>query len=345
MLKAEVIGDREQKIFRVMPLARAERGDLSFFAPKSKRQQQQIYSEAKASGASAVLVREYDTNIPCTQVITSDPLAAAMRLAQLFAGQAAVHAGVHPQASVDPSAKLGSGVSVGAFAVVANDVVIGEGTIIHPHAVIYSGASIGKNCVIHAGAVIREFVTLGDDCLIQNGVVLGGDGFGYVPDKVLGHRRIPHFGTLVLASGVDVGANATIDRAMLGEARVGKATKIDNLVMVGHNCDIGERVLLCGQVGVSGSVTIGDDVILAGDVGVADHVRIGSNVRAAAKAGITADVPPGVDIAGHPEVDAGQWRRQSLLIKRLPEVFRKVRELDKLLPAQREKPPSSTSQE
>jgi UDP-3-O-[3-hydroxymyristoyl] glucosamine N-acyltransferase len=330
-LQAEVIGDRDKSLKRIMPLERASADDLSFLAPSSRRNQSEMLEAARRTKAGAVLVKEYDADIPATQICTPNPMAAVIGLSPLFAPAVRPEPGVHPQACVSETAVLGRNVSVGAFAVIGDFVEIGDDTVIHPHVVIYTGAVIGKQCTIHSGATIREFVRLGDDCLIQNGVVLGGDGFGYIPDKVLGHRRIPHIGTLVLDSGVDIGANSTVDRAMLGEASIGRASKIDNLVMVGHNCEIGERVLMCGMVGVSGSCKIGNDVILAGNVGVADHITIGDNVRAAAKAGITSDVSPNQDIAGHPQIPASSWRRQRVLIERLPELFRKVKELDKFL--------------
>ncbi|MFN8389555.1 MAG: UDP-3-O-(3-hydroxymyristoyl)glucosamine N-acyltransferase [Bdellovibrionota bacterium] len=328
---AQIIGDRDKKVSAIMPLESAGPSDLSFFSPKSKRSHNEMMLLARSTKAAAVLVKEYEQSIPCTQLCVSNPMGAVIALSELFAPDASPAVGIHPQAAVSASARLGKNVSVGPFAVVGDDVVIGDDSVVHPHAVIYRGATIGKRCVIHSGAVIRENVRMGDDCLIQNGVVLGGDGFGYVPDKVLGHRRIPHIGTLVLGDRVDIGANATIDRAMLGESRVGTATKIDNLVMVGHNCVIGERSLLCGMVGVSGSCTIGDDVILAGNVGVADHLTVGNKVRAAAKAGIATNIPPGIDVAGHPAVPAAQWRRQFTALKRLPELFRTVRDLKKSL--------------
>lgn len=331
ILSAEIKGNAQTVIKSIMPLEEAGQNDLSFFAPTSKRNAQMMEEKAINSKAGALLVKEFEAKFKCAQIKTENPLAAVVLLAEMFFSPKKPKAEISTQASISPSAKIGKDVYIGAFSVIGEDVTIEDNCIIHPHVVIYQGAKIGKNCVIHSGAVIREFVELGENCFIQNGVVLGGDGFGYFPDAKIGHRRIPHIGNLVLAKGVDIGCNATIDRSMLGSARIDENTKIDNLVMIGHNAIIGKRTIICGAVGISGSCKIGDDVILAGGVGVADHVEIGNNVRAAARAGITSSIPEKTDVAGHPQTTASAWRKQAILISKLPEINADLKKIKKKL--------------
>lgn len=321
-LGGELIGDGSGTIAGISSLESASSTDLSFFAPTTKRKTAELLELAKSSQAGAILVVQAELLISRPQIVVSNPLGALIQLAPRFVRRES-SPGVHPTAVVDPSAAVATSASIGPFVVVGPRSVIGEDVIIHPHVVIYHDVKVGDKSVIHSGAVIREGVVLGEDCLIQNGVVVGGDGFGYVPDKAMGHRRIPHLGNVVLEDRVDIGANSTIDRGTFGETRIGKGTKVDNLVMIAHNVRVGEASLLCGQVGISGSSTIGSQVILAGQVGVADHASIGDRVRAAAKTGISGEVPDGVDVAGYPHQEASKWRRTQVALRYLPELFKR----------------------
>jgi len=325
-LDAKVYGDAKTVVSRIAPLESAGPGDLTFYSPTQRRGLREVAERLRSSRALAVIVAAPLAELTLTQISVPHPLRAVASLAELFKPAPRLDHGVHPTAVVSSSAQLGAQVAIGAFAVIGEDVQIGDRTVVHPHVVVYAGVKIGKSCVIHSGAVIREYVELGDDCLIQNGVVLGGDGFGYFSDKEEGHARIPHIGNVVLEDRVDIGANSTVDRAMLGTTRIGRSSKIDNIVMIGHNTKIGERTLVCGHTGISGSCDIGSDVILAGGVGVADHVRIGDNVRAAARAGITGDIEANRVVAGHPPVDVGLWRRQVMALRKLPGLLRELRQ-------------------
>lgn len=326
-LGATLHGSGAGVIRSVRPLEIAGPEDLSFLA--QGRRSGELFEIAKRARVGALLTTEHYSELEMPQLVTPNPLAAVIKLSPLFYRPPVPPPGVHSSAVVHESAVLGENVSVGPYAVIGEGVTIGADTIVHPHVVIYAGAEIGPNCILHAGAVVREFVRIGADCVLQSGVVVGGDGFGYVPVPGVTHQRIPHIGTVVLEDSVDLGANATIDRATLGETRIGKSTKIDNLVMVGHNVTIGERSLLCSQVGVSGSCRIGNDVVLAGQVGVADHCDIADRVRAAGKAGIVGSIPSAMDVSGSPHAPVGQWRRASALTLRLPELFRRLRSIEK----------------
>jgi UDP-3-O-[3-hydroxymyristoyl] glucosamine N-acyltransferase len=337
LVGGKLYGSPEASIENLKPLELAGPKDLSFFAPNSRKAKTALEALLSSSSAGGLLVKERITSISIPQIEVDNPMAAVIEIAKRFRPQINPAPGAHPTAVVDPSAKLGEGVAIGAYAVIGPDVVIGARSVIHPHVVIYPGASIGADCIIHSNAVIREFVVLGDDCLLQNGAVIGGDGFGYIPDKEHGHRRIPHLGTVVIGDGVDLGANATIDRGTLGATVVGRQTKIDNLVMVGHNCQIGERNIFCSQVGISGSTTIGSNVILGGKVGVADHIKIGDGARIAARSGITGHVEAGAQVGGFPARPLSDWRRIEAVISNLPRLAREVRELKQGLAAQVER--------
>ena len=323
-------GDANLSISRLRPLEDAAEGDLSFYAPSNKKQTQSLLEKAQQSRATALLVAQHEKDIPVAQIVVPHPMAAVIGLAvQFFDSTPKPAPGVHPTAVVAASAELGENVRVGPYAVIGERVKIGANCLIHPHVVIYDDVVIGADCVLHAGAIIRERTILGADCLIQNGAVLGSDGFGYIPDPRVGHRRIPHLGSLTLEDRVDVGTNTAIDRATLGESRLGEATKVDNLVQIGHNAKIGKRVLLCGQVGIAGSCDIGDDVIFGGAVGLRDHAKIGKKVRATARTGISGDIPEGTDVSGYPHTTASSWKRESIAIRRLPELLSEFRALKK----------------
>ena len=328
---AEIIGSGAVMLTGIRPLDQAEAEHLSFFAPTTRRQTTELMRQLESSRAGAVVLAKPIDSLQAVQLVVKSPLEAVLKLAGFFYRPALPKPGVHAQASVDETAQLGQGVRIGAFAVIGEGVAVGDRSVIHPHVVVYRGVQIGSDCIVHAGAVIREEVVLGDDCVIQNGVVVGGDGFGYAPHPEGGHFRIPHLGRVVLGDHVDIGANSTIDRATFGETSVGDQTKIDNLVMIAHNVQVGKAGLLCAQVGISGSCRVGDRVVLAGQVGVADHVTIGDRVRAAAKAGINNDVVAGIDIGGNPYQAAADYRRTVAACKRLPQVMQEVRRLSRVV--------------
>ncbi len=325
MLGAEVFGNKDEPITGIAPLEAATSGDLTFFDPTAKKKLQDFYRLARESKAGAILIPQYDPAISANQIVTPNPLAMLTRVAAHFHTPARPAVGMHPTAIIHESAVIGQGVAIGAYVVIGKNCTVGNETVIHPHVVIYDGVQIGSQCIIHSGAVIRENTSLGNDCWIQNGAVVGGDGFGYIPDPQLILRRIPHLGTVVLEDSVDLGANTTVDRATLGETRIGRASKVDNLVMIAHNNKIGIGSILCGQVGLSGSCTVGNGVILGGQVGVADHVTIGDRTRAAAQSGIPSDIEGHVDLMGYPASKASEFWRQHAALKRLPDILRQVR--------------------
>ena len=214
------------------------------------------------------------------------------------------------------------------FAYVGENAVIGDGTTLHPGAVIGVGCTLGKECIVHPNAVLYPNVILGDRVEVHAGTVLGGDGFGY--RQVEGrHVKVPHSGRLEVGNDVEIGSNCTIDRATFEATRIGEGTKIDNLVMIGHNNQIGRHNLLCGQVGIAGSCKTGDYVVMAGQAGIKDNTRIGDGVVVGAQAGVHRNVPDGQQILGSPAIPVREQRRIFQMIARLPEMHRQLRELQR----------------
>jgi len=226
---------------------------------------------------------------------------------------------------VHDTARIGPRAHLGAYVVVDEDVEIGEDCVLLPHVVIYRGARIGNNFFAHAHAVVREYCCLGDNVVLQNGAVVGGDGFGFAKDNQGVWHKIVQSGPAVLEDDVELQANACVDRASVGETRVKRGAKIDNLVQVGHGSTVGENSLLCAQVGLAGSTEVGKNVILAGQVGIAGHCHIGDGVVATAQSGIPNDVEDGKMVSGYPAMDNKQWLRCVAALKRLPEIMKAVR--------------------
>lgn len=232
--------------------------------------------------------------------------------------------GIHSTAVVDRSAKIGPDAHIGPYVVIGEDVVIGQGAVLLAHSVIYRGVKIGNNFFAHSHAIVREFCRIGNNVVLQNGVVVGGDGFGFAKDHAGHWHKIVQSGPAVIDDDVEIQANSCIDRASVGETRIARGAKIDNLVQVGHGSTVGQDTLLCAQVGLAGSTEIGNKVILAGQVGAAGHCKVGDGAIATAQAGIR-DVPPGAIVSGSPAIDNKLWLRCIAAYNRLPELVKLLR--------------------
>jgi UDP-3-O-[3-hydroxymyristoyl] glucosamine N-acyltransferase len=237
---------------------------------------------------------------------------------------------IHPTAVVAASAQIAPGAWLGPHVTVGERVRIGRDAVLHARVTIYDDVTIGERFMAHAGAVVRERVTIGDRVVLHAGAVIGSDGFGYLPlpDRI---RKIPHVGTVVLEDDVEIGANATVDRAAFGATSVGRGTKIDNLVMIAHGCRIGPECLIAAQVGLAGTSVLGRRVMLGGQVGLAGHQTLGDGAQVAAKSGIHGDVPAGAVYGGYPATDVRLWRRMSSALARLPEALRRLRRVERAL--------------
>ncbi len=326
-LSCELLGDGSLEILRVAGIEAAGPGDITFVANRKYQAQLQT------TRASAVIVaRGTDTSLP--RLVSKNPYLSYAQAVALLHPHPQPEPGIHPSASVDPSARLGTGVHVGAFAVLGRRVVVGARSAIHPHVVLYDDVALGTDCLIHSSVQIRERCRLGDRVVVQNGAVIGGDGFGFAKDEAGRYHKIPQIGIVVIEDDVEIGALTAIDRAALGETRIARGTKIDNLVQIGHSVTVGEDTVLVGQVGIAGSVHVGNRVTLAGQVGVAGHLTIGDGVIATGQTGIPGDVAAGKVISGSPAIDNRAWLKSSAVFAKLPELQRRIRELEQKLAAQ-----------
>jgi UDP-3-O-[3-hydroxymyristoyl] glucosamine N-acyltransferase len=280
---------------------------------------------ARASKASALIVDEKFPALEKPTLRTRNPQFAYARAVELLHVLPQEKRGIHPTAVIDPSARIAANASIGACVVIGADVEIGENCTLLPQVVIYRGVKIGKNFFAHAHVSIRENCEIGNNVLLHNGVVIGSDGFGFAKDNTGNWYKIPQTGRVVIEDHVEIQANSCVDRASLGETRIGRNTKIDNLSQVAHNCVIAENSMLCAQVGLAGSTEIGKNVILAGQVGVAGHCKIGDGVIVTAQSGTHGDIPAGSMVSGTPAFDHKQWLRSVTAFMKLPEMARAIR--------------------
>jgi UDP-3-O-[3-hydroxymyristoyl] glucosamine N-acyltransferase len=311
----------ETEITGVAGIEQAAQGQLTFVSnPKYN-------AAAKTTKASAVIVAENFPTINTGMLRSKNPYLAWAKALELFYRPPTYAPAIHPTAVVHPTAKLGNNAHLGPYVVIGEDAVIGDNAVLLAHVVIYRGVTIGNDFFAHAHAVVREFCHLGDNVLLQNGVVIGSDGFGFAKDDAAHWHKIVQSGNVVIESDAELQANTCIDRASIGETRIGRGAKIDNLVHVGHSCTIGHDTLLCAQVGLAGTTDVGNNVILAGQVGVSGHVKIGDGAIAIAQSGIPHDVPPGAMVSGAPAIDHRLWLKCCAAYAKLPEIAKAVRKL------------------
>jgi UDP-3-O-[3-hydroxymyristoyl] glucosamine N-acyltransferase len=258
---------------------------------------------------------------------TPDPYLAYTRALRLFHPEPAFAPFVHPSAVIDSSARVAEGVFIGACVVIGREVKIASGVRIYPNVTIYDGVRVGEDSTLHSGVALREGTQVGARVIIHNNVVVGSDGFGYAKDEQRRWLKIPQTGRVVIADDVEIGAGTTIDCASVGETRIARGAKIDNLVQIGHSCTVGEDTLLCAQVGLAGSSHIGNRVILAGQAGVAGHLTIGDDCVLTAKSATSHDVPAGKMLSGIPAFDNRDWLRATAAFRRLGDMQRTIRQL------------------
>ncbi len=316
-------GDGKTEIRGVSDLEKAGEGDLVFLAHRKYRP---LLEKTRASAAIIPVEEDYD-RIPVIK--SANPHLSFMRIVELFYVPFRPEPGIHPTAVVSASAKLGKEISVGAFVHIGDEAEVGDKTVIFPFVAIYRGVKIGKEAVVHSHVSIREEVRIGNRVIIHNNSVIGSDGFGYLQDKDRRHIKIPQAGTVIIEDDVEIGACSAVDRAALGETLIRKGTKIDNLVQVAHNVEIGENCILAGQTGIAGSVKIGKNVITGGQVALSDHINIGDNVMIAGRTGVMKDIPPNSIVAGAPSQDIREWKKSSIAFARLGELVKEIRDLKK----------------
>ncbi len=317
------MGGADVDITAVVGIEDAGAGHITFVSnPK-------YASRAKTSTASAIIVSQDFPELSISTLRTSNPYLTFARAIELFYAVPPSAPGVDSSARISSTAKIGHGGSIGPHVVIEDDVVIGANATILPFVHISRGAIIGDNFKAYAHCSVREFCRIGNNVILQDGVKIGTDGFGYAKKADGSYYKIVQSGIVVIEDDVEVGANSTIDRATIGETRIRRGAKIDNLVQVGHASDVGENTLLCAQVGLAGSSKIGRDVVLAGQVGVAGHLTIGDGAIATAQTGIPNDVDAKAVVSGYPAIDNRTWLKSSAVFKRLPELLKRLEAVEK----------------
>ncbi len=323
-----VLGDGMLEITGLDNIEGAGQGNLTFAVEPH-------IEEAKQTRASAVMLSEDVPEFPLPSIRVKDPRAAFAKLMELFTPKLEFPVEVSPKASIGRDVSLGKDVIIMPFAVVDDHAVIGDRAVIYPHVYVGQYTEIGEDTVIYANATVREHCSIGKRCVIHSSAVVGADGFGFTTEKGI-HTKVPQVGNVVVEDDVEIGAHVGIDRAAMGSTVIGHGTKIDNLVHIGHNCRIGANCLIVAQTGISGSTIVGDNVTFGGQVGTVGHIKIGGNSVYAARSGIISDMPEGVFCAGFPVQSHTEWLRMQSAMKHLPELRKKVKQLEKKL-ARKEK--------
>lgn len=326
LVGGEIKGDGSLEITGVAGLEIAVEGEITFVA---ERKYLDLLQNSKAS---AVIVKaECETDK--IQVIHPAPQLAFAKLLGHFYPEPVPVPGVDSQAVVGENVAFGKDVTIFPFVCIGKNVAVGDGSILYPGVFVGDGCRIGKNVTIHANAVLYRNTVIGDNVILHAGVALGADGFGYVSDEKGRHVKIPQVGRVVIEDNVEVGANSCIDRATQGDTIIKEGTKIDNLVQIAHNCEVGEHSILVSQAGMAGSCKLGHHVILAGQVGLADHVTLGDQVIMAAKSATSKDIESAGMYGGVPAVSAMTWKKYLTILPKLPELSSKIKKLEKRLEA------------
>ena len=320
-LQSSFTGDGEVEITGVAGIETAGPGQLTFLTnPRYRRR-------LRETRAAAIIVAKDYEDLPLPTVRSANPYLAFAHALEFFYQPPPFPAGIHPTSVVSPRARLGRDCSLGPYCFVDDDVHIGDRARLHSFVSIYRGARIGDDFVAHSHAVVREHCQLGHRVILQNAAIVGCDGYGFAREDTGRYYKIVQSGPVVVEDDVEIQAGATIDRATVGETRIGRGAKIDNLVQVGHASSVGENSLLCAQVGLAGSTKVGNDVILAGQAGVAGHCQIGDGVRVTAQSGLHGDIPAGQTLSGSPAIENRLWLKCVALYTRLPEMHDELRAL------------------
>ena len=331
-LNCELRGDGELNIHKVAGIEEAQAGDITFVSnPK-------YGPKARTTQASAIIVGEKFPDIETATLRTKNPYLAFARAVELFYQVPAPTPGIDSAARISPTAKIGANASISPYVVIEDEVEIGSNCVLFPFVHIARGVKIGDHFKAYANVSVREFCTIGHRVILQDGVKIGTDGFGYAKRDDGSYYKIVQSGIVVLEDDVEVGANSTIDRSTIGETRIRKGAKIDNLVQVGHASTVGENTLLCAQVGLAGSTKVGRDAILTGQVGVAGHLEIGDRVIVTAQSGVGDDIEAGKVISGSPAFDNRTWLRSSMIFRKLPELLKRLEALEKNAPRSADDP-------
>ena len=324
--------NNNSNILTAASLEKAKEKDISFLDNNSPLNLRNLIKTTKASAlllpADDNYIIEIAKKISVNWILVKEPkIAFAETLECLYPSEIEIK-GIHKSAVIGENVKIGPGVAIGANVYIGDDTEIGAGSIVYPGVVVYKKVNIGSKNIIHANSVIHSGSKLGDDCVINANAVIGGEGFGFVPTSN-GWKKMPQVGIVILKNKVEIGSGSTVDRPSVGETIIGEDTKIDNQVQIGHGVTTGKGCAMAAQVGIAGGAQIGNAVILAGQVGISNKVKVGDRVIASSKTGIISNVDEGKVVSGFPALPNKLWLRCSANFKKLPEIAKAIRQLDR----------------
>jgi UDP-3-O-[3-hydroxymyristoyl] glucosamine N-acyltransferase len=324
-LQAELVGDPSIEITGIAGIEQAKTGELTFLAnPKYK-------TFLEKTSASGVIVGKEIEKAKVSLIRHKNPYFAFCKAMELFFETKKKYPKtIHPTAVLGKDVKLKKGIHLGPYVIVEDNVEMEEGVVVLAGSFIGANTIVGENCLIYPGVTIRENVKIGKNVIIHSGAVIGSDGFGYAKEEGI-HHKIPQMGKVIIEDDVEIGANVTIDRATLGATRIGKGTKMDNLVQIGHNVVIGKNCIIVAQVGIGGSTKVGDDTVIAGQAGLAGHIKIGNQVVIGAQSGVTKDISDNTTVFGYPAREIKKTKKIEACLSRLPEYIKKLKEIEEKL--------------
>jgi len=321
LLGCAVDGDAHLEIRNVAGIDEAQPGELTFLVNRKYR------PALETTRATAIVVSNDEASGPIAMLRSANPYLDFARAIEIFHPAPKYTMEIHPTAVIAPTAKIAPGAHIGPYCFVEDEVEIGSRAVLHSFVTIYHGAKIGDDFFAHSHVTIREGCRIGNRVLLQNGVTIGSDGYGFARNTDGTWYKMRQSGVTVIGDDVEIQAHSVIDRATVGETRIGHGTKIDNLVQVGHACKVGADTMLCGQVGLAGTTQVGDRCILAGQVGTAGHLTIGDRAVLTAQSGVPSDVPADAVYSGYPATETLAWRKSVAIFNRLPEMQKQLREL------------------
>ena len=325
LIKGRVEGDKDAKVSSFAKIEEGHEGAISFLS--NKKYLHYIY-ETKSS---IVLVDEslaLERNVNCTLIRVKSAYEAVAQLLQLYESMKPRKRGISDLAFIDPTAAIGEDCYIGPFAYVGPKCVIGDNSIIHPHAALGDNVIVGKNTEIHSNAVIYHDCKVGNRCILHAGCVIGADGFGFAPSEN-GYDKIPQIGIVTIEDDVEIGANTCVDRSTMGSTFIRNGVKLDNLVQIAHNTDIGANTVMSSQVGVAGSTKVGEWCMFGGQVGISGHITIGNKVMLGAQSGVPGSIKDGQQLIGTPPMEMRSYFKSQAIFRRLPEMYNEINKLRK----------------